>query len=96
MIELLATIQIDGDALALIDGQETRLSQQTIGREVTPLVENLVVRVDEEIVIPMMGMSQSLNVSVATAVVLYDNWAAGAFPKWLAAPARTGGSVLGQ
>ena len=28
--------------------------------------------VDEEIVIPMLGMSQSLNVSVATALILYE------------------------
>jgi tRNA (guanosine-2'-O-)-methyltransferase len=29
-------------------------------------------RVDAEIVIPMLGMSQSLNVSVATALILYE------------------------
>jgi len=27
---------------------------------------------DDEIVIPMLGMSQSLNVSVATALILYE------------------------
>ena len=55
LIELLAAIQSHGHALALIDGEEMRLSEPAIGREVTPLVENLVARVDEEIVIDRLA-----------------------------------------
>ena len=51
LIELLATLQVAGEAVALIDGRETRLDEQTIGQEVTALSDNLAVRLDEEIVI---------------------------------------------
>ena len=61
LIELLAAIRSNGDALPLIDGQETRRSEQTIGREVTPLVENLVARVDEEIVIDRLTPRHDLD-----------------------------------
>ena len=61
LIELLAAIRSNGDALPLIDGQETCRSEQTIGREVTPLVENLVARVDEEIVIDRLTPRHDLD-----------------------------------
>lgn len=51
LVELLAAIRADGDAMARIDGREVRLSDITIGQEVTALSDNLVVRVDEEIVL---------------------------------------------
>jgi hypothetical protein len=51
LIELLAAIQIGGEAVAIIDGRETLLSEQTTGREVRALDDNLIVRLDEEVVI---------------------------------------------
>jgi tRNA (guanosine-2'-O-)-methyltransferase len=50
----------------------TRPTALLIGTEAFGVSEEGLRWVDQEIVIPMMGMSQSLNVSVATAVVLYE------------------------
>lgn len=50
----------------------TRPTALLIGTEAFGVRDEGLRWVDEEIVIPMMGMSQSLNVSVATAVVLYE------------------------
>jgi hypothetical protein len=49
LVELLASLQVDPAARAVIDGQETPLSQQTIGQEVTALSDNLIVRVEATI-----------------------------------------------
>lgn len=51
LVELLAMIRAGDEPLARIDGTQVRLSDQTIGQAVTALRDNLVVRVDEEIVI---------------------------------------------
>ena len=50
----------------------TRPTALLIGTEAFGVSEAGLRWADEQIVIPMMGMSQSLNVSVATAVVLYE------------------------
>lgn len=50
----------------------TRPTALLIGTEAFGVSDEGLRWVDREIVIPMMGMSQSLNVSVATAVVLYE------------------------
>jgi hypothetical protein len=52
LVELLAALKFDPARRAVIDGQEVALgdaSDPTIGREVTALSDNLIVRVDEEI-----------------------------------------------
>ncbi|MFQ5859686.1 MAG: hypothetical protein ACE5LU_29170 [Anaerolineae bacterium] len=51
LVELLATIRAGDEPVARIDGAEVRLTEQGIGEEVTALRDNLIVRVDEEIVI---------------------------------------------
>lgn len=43
-----------------------------LGTEAFGVTDDALGHVDTEIVVPMMGMSQSLNVSVACAVVLYE------------------------
>lgn len=50
----------------------TRPTALLIGTEAFGVSDEGLRWADEEIVVPMMGMSQSLNVSVATAVVLYE------------------------
>jgi len=50
----------------------TRPTALLIGTEAFGVTDEALHWVDQEIMIPMMGMSQSLNVSVACAVVLYE------------------------
>lgn len=50
----------------------TRPTALLIGTEAFGVSEEGLRWVDQEIMIPMLGMSQSLNVSVATGVVLYE------------------------
>lgn len=60
---------------AAVDYREVDFTRPTallIGTEAFGVSDEGLRWVDREIVIPMMGMSQSLNVSVATAVVLYE------------------------
>ena len=54
------------------DVDYTRPTALLIGTEAFGVSDEGLRWVDREIVIPMMGMSQSLNVSVATAIVLYE------------------------
>lgn len=49
LVELLASLSFDPATRAVIDGQEVALGDVSIGREVTALSDNLVLRVDEEI-----------------------------------------------
>ena len=60
---------------AAVDYREIDYTKPTallIGTEAFGVSDEGLRWADREIVIPMMGMSQSLNVSVATAVVLYE------------------------
>ncbi len=50
----------------------TRPTAIVMGTEKFGVSEEALATVDQEIVIPMLGMSQSLNVSVATALILYE------------------------
>lgn len=50
----------------------TRPSAFVMGTEKFGVSEEALALVDQEIVIPMVGMAQSLNVSVATAVLLFE------------------------
>ncbi len=49
LVELLAALKFDRASRAVIDGQDVALSEVSIGKEVTALGDNLIVRVDEEI-----------------------------------------------
>jgi hypothetical protein len=49
LVELLASLKFDPASRAVIDGQEVALGDVAVGREVTALSDNLIVRVDEEI-----------------------------------------------
>lgn len=49
LVELLASLTFGPAARAVIDGHDVALADVTIGREVTALSDNLIVRVDEEI-----------------------------------------------
>ncbi|MEJ5198536.1 MAG: hypothetical protein WHX53_06405 [Anaerolineae bacterium] len=49
LVELLATLKLDPSQRALVDGREVQLGDVTLGREVTALSDNLIVRVDQEI-----------------------------------------------
>ena len=51
LVELLASLTSSGEAVAIVDGQEARLEDAAIGQVVTALRDNLMVRVDEELVI---------------------------------------------
>jgi hypothetical protein len=64
LIELLATIQIGREAVAVVDGRETRLAEQTTGREVTALFDDLIVRVDSEVVIDHLAPRHSFDFAV--------------------------------
>ena len=50
----------------------TQPSAIIMGTEKFGVSEEALALADQEIVIPMLGMSQSLNVSVATALILYE------------------------
>jgi hypothetical protein len=64
LIELLAALETGGEATAMIDGQEARLDEMTIGREVTALDQDLVVRVDEEMVIDYLAPRHDFDFTV--------------------------------
>ncbi len=49
LVELLACLKFAPSARAVIDGQEVALTERTVGRQVTALNDNLLVRLDEEI-----------------------------------------------
>ncbi len=49
LVELLASLKFDPATRAVIDGQQVTLGDATIGKQVTALSDNLIVRVDEEI-----------------------------------------------
>lgn len=63
------------DGLGAVDFRSIDYTQPTaiaVGAELDGLSEAAVEAADSAISIPMMGMTRSLNVSVATAVILYE------------------------
>lgn len=60
------------DSVSLYDIDFTKPSAIVMGNEHRGVSDNVAVLADHTVYIPMMGMVQSLNVSVATAVVLYE------------------------
>ena len=63
---------LDDSAVDYRDIDYTRPTAIVLGQELTGATEEAIALADKSIVIPMCGMTQSLNVSVATAVVLYE------------------------
>jgi tRNA (guanosine-2'-O-)-methyltransferase len=60
---------------AAVDYRDIDYTQPTaiiLGQEKYGATETAIAQADHEIVIPMMGMTQSLNVSVAAALILYE------------------------
>lgn len=50
----------------------TRPTCVLLGQEKTGITEEALALADQDIIIPMIGMVQSLNVSVASALILYE------------------------
>ena len=63
-----------GDAVAHLKGQidYTRPTCILMGQEKTGITQEALALADQDIIIPMIGMVQSLNVSVASALILYE------------------------
>jgi tRNA (guanosine-2'-O-)-methyltransferase len=68
----LIAAHISPDALTYREVDYTRPTALVIGTEAFGVSDEALAHVDHQIRIPMMGMSQSLNVSVACAIVLYE------------------------
>ena len=64
LVELLAGFGFRATDMALIDGHEAPLSEVSIGKEVTALTDNLIVRVDEQIVIDHLKPRSDFRFSV--------------------------------
>ncbi len=69
--QILAT-DFSDDAVNFRDIDYTLPTAVVVGTELEGLSSNAVEKADRRIIIPMMGMSQSLNVSVATALILFE------------------------
>jgi tRNA (guanosine-2'-O-)-methyltransferase len=63
---------LDEDAVSFREVDFTRPTLLVVGNEKNGVSEELIALADQTIAIPMMGMVQSLNVSVATAITLYE------------------------
>lgn len=59
-------------AVPLFEWDFSRPTAVILGNEHSGVEENLIKFVDQELYIPMQGMVQSLNVSVAAAIILYE------------------------
>ncbi len=68
----LAVTYFDEDAVSFRAFDFTQPTMIVVGNEKEGVSEEVAALADRKIVIPMMGMAQSLNVSVATAVILYE------------------------
>jgi hypothetical protein len=64
LVELLAGLGFGATDTALIDGHEAPLGEASIGQEVTALTDNLIVRVDEQIVIDHLEPRSDFQFSV--------------------------------
>ncbi len=63
---------LNADSLSLFDLDLTEKSAVVLGNEHRGVTEEAAEAADETFMIPMFGMVQSLNVSVASAVILYE------------------------
>lgn len=64
--------QLSGHSVSIYDIDWTRPSAIIVGNEHQGVSDEVLQIADQSIYIPMLGMVQSLNVSVATAVILYE------------------------
>lgn len=62
----------EADAIDFRDINYTMPTAIVVGQELEGITEEAVKLADKKIMIPMYGMVQSLNVSVATAIILYE------------------------
>jgi tRNA (guanosine-2'-O-)-methyltransferase len=70
-MQLLVT-HLSAQAIDFRDVDYTRPTAVILGSEKTGISRHALTLADQEIVIPMVGMVQSLNVSVAAALILYE------------------------
>jgi len=63
---------LDADAVSFREVDFTQPTLLVVGNEKNGVSQEFIALADQTIVIPMMGMVQSLNVSVATAITLYE------------------------
>jgi rRNA methylases len=70
-MQILAT-NLSAHAVDFREVDYTRPTCVLLGQEKTGITEEALALADQDIVIPMIGMVQSLNVSVASALILYE------------------------
>ncbi|MXP50367.1 tRNA (guanosine(18)-2'-O)-methyltransferase TrmH [Pantoea sp. Eser] len=70
-MQVLAT-HISADAVDFREIDYTRPTCILMGQEKTGITDEALALADQEIIIPMVGMVQSLNVPVASALILYE------------------------
>ncbi|MBX9447959.1 tRNA (guanosine(18)-2'-O)-methyltransferase TrmH [Dickeya chrysanthemi] len=70
-MQILAT-NLSADAVDFRDVDYTRPTCILLGQEKTGISADALALADQDIIIPMIGMVQSLNVSVASALILYE------------------------
>lgn len=70
-MQILAT-NLSARAVDFREVDYTRPTCVLLGQEKTGITEEALTLADQDIVIPMIGMVQSLNVSVASALILYE------------------------
>ncbi len=63
---------LDSNAVNFREVDFTKPTLLVVGNEKDGVSSEVVALADQTIIIPMMGMAQSLNVSVATAITLYE------------------------
>ena len=80
----LYTTHLSRDAISIHDVDWTKPSAIILGNENRGVSSDMTEHADHNILIPMFGMVESLNVSVATAVILFEacrqRYAAGQYP----------------
>lgn len=69
--QILAT-HLSKDSIHFREIDYTKPTLIIVGNEISGVSEEILKYADKNIIIPMYGMAQSLNVSVATAVILYE------------------------
>lgn len=70
-MQILAT-NLSARAIDFREVDYTRPTCVLLGQEKTGITEEALALADQDIIIPMIGMVQSLNVSVASALILYE------------------------
>ena len=68
----LIAVHVDQSAIDYRQINYTVPTALVMGEELEGLTDNALSQADRSVMIPMMGMVQSLNVSVATALILYE------------------------